>query len=164
VIRSSRLSRAGCIKLCVVANHGLSPFHSAGTNDPKVRFRYLHLAMIWYEMAREAERKANCSSSSDDKAVVIFLKRFQKHSSAPSEPKAKQHWRDVQPEPIISPNLKMARSRTRRERPIAHSIRCRTLSGDFLPPQNPRELEPCNLRAGLSFSARPRRSLHNPPH
>jgi hypothetical protein len=55
------------------------------TTDPKVRFRYLHLAMIWHEMAREAERKANCSSSSDDKAVVIFPMRFQKRSSAPSE-------------------------------------------------------------------------------
>jgi hypothetical protein len=66
------------------------------TTDPEVRFRYLHLAKLWHEMAREAERKANCSSSSDtarghrarkalDKAVVIFPMRFQKRSSAPSE-------------------------------------------------------------------------------
>ena len=55
------------------------------TTDPKVRFRYLHLAKLWHEMAREAERKANCSSSSDDKAVVIFPMRFQKRSSTPTE-------------------------------------------------------------------------------
>jgi hypothetical protein len=35
-------------------------------------------------MARDAERKANCSSSSDDKAVVIFPMQFQKRSSAPA--------------------------------------------------------------------------------
>jgi hypothetical protein len=55
------------------------------TADPEVRLRYLHLAKLWHEMAREAERKANCSSSSEDKAVVIFPMRFQKRSNAPSE-------------------------------------------------------------------------------
>jgi hypothetical protein len=53
------------------------------TTDHNIRLRYLHLAKLWHEMAREAERKANCSSG--DKAVVIFPTRFQKRSSAPSE-------------------------------------------------------------------------------
>ena len=34
------------------------------TTDHNIRLRYLHLAKLWHEMAREAERKANCSSSS----------------------------------------------------------------------------------------------------
>jgi hypothetical protein len=55
------------------------------TTDHIIRLRYLHLSKLWHEMAREAERQANCSSSSDDKAVVIFPKRFQKRSSASSE-------------------------------------------------------------------------------
>jgi hypothetical protein len=45
----------------------------------------LQLAKLWHEMAREAEKKANCSSSSDHKAVVIFPMQFQKRSSAPAE-------------------------------------------------------------------------------
>jgi hypothetical protein len=51
----------------------------------RIRLRYLDFAKLWHEMTREAERKANCSSSSDDKAVVIFPMQFQKRSSAPSE-------------------------------------------------------------------------------
>ena len=35
------------------------------TTDHNIRHRYLHLAKLWHEMAREAERKTNGSSSSD---------------------------------------------------------------------------------------------------
>ena len=55
------------------------------TTDHNIRLRYLQLAKLWHEMARDAERKANCSPNSDDKGVVIFPMRFQKRSSAPSE-------------------------------------------------------------------------------
>ena len=55
------------------------------TTDHSIRLRYLQLAKLWHEMARDAERKANCSPNSDDKGVVIFPMRFQKRSSAPSE-------------------------------------------------------------------------------
>ena len=55
------------------------------TTDHNIRLRYLDFAKLWHEMTREAERKANCSSSSDDKAVVIFPMQFQKRSSAPAE-------------------------------------------------------------------------------
>ena len=42
------------------------------TTDHNIRLRYLHLAKLWHEMAREAERKANCSSSSDGKLGSYF--------------------------------------------------------------------------------------------
>ena len=36
------------------------------TIDHNIRLRYLHLAKLWHEMAREAERKANCYISERD--------------------------------------------------------------------------------------------------
>src|ERR1700740_1014865 len=55
------------------------------TTDHNIRLRYWHLAKLWHEMAREAERKANFSSSADDKAVVIFPMQFRRRGSTPSE-------------------------------------------------------------------------------
>ena len=48
------------------------------TSDPNVRLRYLHLAKLWREMAREAERRAKVSFPSEGAEVVLFPKRFQK--------------------------------------------------------------------------------------
>ena len=50
-----------------------------------VRVRYWHLAKLWHEMAREAERKTNGTSSSDDGGAVIIPMRFQKRSNSRSE-------------------------------------------------------------------------------
>ena len=55
------------------------------STDHEIRVRYWHLAKLWHEMAREAERKTNGSSSSDDGGVVIFPMRFQKRSNSCSE-------------------------------------------------------------------------------
>jgi hypothetical protein len=55
------------------------------TTDHNIRHRYLHLAKLWHEMAREAERKTNGSSSSDDGGAVIIPMRFQKRSNSCSE-------------------------------------------------------------------------------
>ena len=44
------------------------------STDHDIRVRYWHFATLWHEMAREAERKTNGSSSSDDGGVVIFLR------------------------------------------------------------------------------------------
>jgi hypothetical protein len=52
--------------------------------DLRIRLRYLHLARLWHEMAREAERKTNGSSALDGGAVIIPMP-LQKRSSSRSE-------------------------------------------------------------------------------
>jgi hypothetical protein len=47
-----------------------------------IRVRYWHLAKLWHEMAREAERKANGTSSSDDGGAVIIPMQFPKRSQS----------------------------------------------------------------------------------
>jgi hypothetical protein len=49
-----------------------------------IRARYWHLAKLWHEMAREAERKMN-GSSPPDVGVVIIPMRFQKRRNSQSE-------------------------------------------------------------------------------
>jgi len=55
------------------------------STDHDIRVRYWHLAKLWHEMAREAERKTTGSSSSDGGGAVIIPMRFQKRTSARSE-------------------------------------------------------------------------------
>jgi hypothetical protein len=50
-----------------------------------IRARYWHLAKLWHEMAREAERKANGTSSSDDGGAVIIPMQFPKRRKSRSE-------------------------------------------------------------------------------
>ena len=58
-------------------------------NDHNVRLRFLHLAKLWHEMAREAQRRANLSLPFGGGAEVIFLKQFWERSAA--SPKQTSH-------------------------------------------------------------------------
>ena len=55
------------------------------STDHDIRVRYWHLATLWHEMAREAERNTTGSSSSDGGGAVIIPMRFSKRSNSRSE-------------------------------------------------------------------------------
>ena len=55
------------------------------TTDHNVRLRFLHLAKLWHEMARETARRADLSFPSEGGGEVIFLKQFQKRSGTSSK-------------------------------------------------------------------------------
>jgi hypothetical protein len=77
-------SRNEAVRLCRQNARECQRAAFASTNHD-IRVRYWHLAKLWHEMAREAERKANGTSSFDDGGAVIIPMQFPKRSKSRSE-------------------------------------------------------------------------------
>ena len=72
-VRFCRMKARDCLRTALAAT------------EYNVRVRYLHLAKLRREMAREAERRADLLLPSEGDGEVIFLKQFQKRSGASSK-------------------------------------------------------------------------------
>ena len=72
-VRFCRMRARDCLRTALAAT------------EHDVRVRYLHLAKLWHEMAREGARRADLPFSFDGGGKVIFLKQFQKRCGALSK-------------------------------------------------------------------------------
>jgi hypothetical protein len=69
-VRFCRIKARDCLRTALVST------------EHNVRLRYLHLAKLWQEMAREAQRRAELSVPSEDGGEVIFVEQFRKRDGA----------------------------------------------------------------------------------
>jgi hypothetical protein len=72
-VRFCRVKARDCLRTALVAT------------QHDVRLRYLHLATLWREMGREAQRRSDLLLPSEGGGEVIFLQQFQKRSCASSK-------------------------------------------------------------------------------